>query len=70
MITLPEYSILRARYEAYLLLERGLSDNTREAYLRDLDSLESYVGGLGKTLGDVSADTLEDFFKSEILAKV
>lgn len=55
------YSTLRKRYEAYMLLERGLSDNTREAYLRDLDTLQAYLRDKGVDFDGVSLDILEDF---------
>lgn len=52
--------ILRA-YEAYLILERGLSDNTREAYLTDVLKLTGYLSSEGIALRQVTADTLRAF---------
>ncbi len=43
MRTLPEYSKLLDSYSAYLLLERGLSANTREAYRSDIDKFIGWV---------------------------
>lgn len=43
MRTLPEYSRLLESYRAYLLLERGLSANTREAYGADIDKFVRWV---------------------------
>lgn len=56
--SLPD--IIRS-YEAYLLLERGLSDNTRYAYLADLDKLLHYLTGSSTSLRDVTTDTLREF---------
>lgn len=39
-----DYSFLRRRYEAYIMLERGLSDNTRVSYLSDIDRFADYIG--------------------------
>lgn len=39
-----DYSFLRRRYEAYIMLERGLSDNTRMSYLSDIDRFADYIG--------------------------
>lgn len=55
------YSTLRKRYEAYMLLERGLSDNTREAYLRDLDTLQDYLRTQGVDFDRVELHHLEDY---------
>lgn len=55
------YSTLRKRYEAYMLLERGLSDNTREAYLRDLDTLQDYLRTQGVDFDCVELHHLEDY---------
>ena len=38
----------RKEYEAYLLLERGLSENTRMAYLADYDRLDAWLRQEGK----------------------
>lgn len=57
----PNYATLRGRYEAYLMLERGLSDNTREAYLCDLDRLNAYLRDRGIDFPQVSADDLSGF---------
>lgn len=58
---LPPYSTLRSRYDAYLLLERGLSTNTREAYLRDLDSLQGFLRSQGIDFPEVTIDHLSKF---------
>lgn len=48
---------IRGRYQAYLMLERGLSENTREAYLADLGRLLDY---LEPRSTDIAAATLDD----------
>lgn len=48
-------------YEAYLILERGLSDNTREAYVRDVGKLVRYLEIEKVTLREVTTDTLRAF---------
>lgn len=48
-------------YEAYLILERGLSDNTREAYVRDVVKLVRYLETEKVTLREVTTDTLRAF---------
>lgn len=58
---LPPYPTLRARYDAFLMLERGLSENTRMAYLRDLDSLQGYMAAQGIDFPDLTIDDLEKF---------
>jgi len=58
---LPPYETLRSRYDAYLLLERGLSENTRIAYLRDLDSLQAYLASEGIDFPEVTTKHLEKF---------
>lgn len=58
---IPAYPVIRARYEAYLLLERGLSPNTREAYLRDLDSLQTFLEERKCNLADAGIEQLEEF---------
>lgn len=60
-MTLPAYEKIRAQYEAYLLLERGLAANTRESYLRDLDTLHVFLADRGQDFPDVDIVTLESF---------
>ena len=48
-------------YEAYLIIERGLSDNTREAYVRDVGKLVRYLETEKVTLREVTTDTLRAF---------
>ncbi len=55
------YETLRGRYEAYLLLERGLSESTRTAYLFDLDRLAEWLAPMDKTPADADTSMLEDF---------
>lgn len=50
-----------AQFEAYLVLERGLSDNTRRAYLADVDKLIAYLTEGGKQLSAVTLDDLQAF---------
>lgn len=54
-----DYSTLRRRYEAYIMLERGLSDNTRMGYLSDVDRFADYIGV--RDLNTVSAEDIEAF---------
>ena len=48
-------------YEAYLMLERGLSDNTRAAYRRDVEKLLGYLVVDGMALRDTDEETLRQF---------
>lgn len=61
MRTLPAMSKLLDSYDAYLLLERGMSDNTRAAYRSDVEKLVCYLADGATTLGDVTLDTLHNF---------
>ena len=61
---LAPYPILRARYRAYLLLERGLADNTREAYLHDIDRLQQWLAEAGIDYDTATTDDLSDFIAS------
>lgn len=58
---MPSPKSLRARYQAYLLLERGLSDNTRDAYLRDFDTFVGYLETSGTSFDNVDIVLLEQF---------
>ena len=44
---------IRKKYEIYLRLERGLSPNSIEAYLMDLDKLISFMADEGKKYDDL-----------------
>ena len=52
-------------YKAYLQLERSLSDNSVEAYIRDVEKFTQYLLATGrtKTPGDVELKDLQDFIK-------
>ncbi len=52
---------LLSRYNAYLLLERGLSDNTREAYRNDILKLLQYLNDLSQPLRLVTLADLQAF---------
>lgn len=53
-------SILDA-FEAHIMLERGLSDNTRENYLMDVGKLFDFLTSTGTKLRDVDLDLLREF---------
>ncbi len=61
MRSIDDIDRIVASYEAYLLLERGLADNSREAYRRDIDKLLAYLADSGTRLRDVTPDTLHAF---------
>lgn len=48
-------------YNAYLLLERGLTQNTREAYSNDVDKLIKYVSVTTKSIREITLDDLHTF---------
>lgn len=52
--------LLRA-YEAHIILERGLSENTRSAYIADALKLTSYLCDEKIHIRDVTTDTLRHF---------
>ena len=52
---------LRKEYEAYLLLERGLSENTRLSYLADYDRLAGWLEENGKSASSAQASDLGVF---------
>lgn len=49
------------QYQIYLRLERSLSENTREAYLSDLDKLCAFASSEGKNLKEISYEDLQLF---------
>lgn len=57
----PAYAQLRPHYEAFLLLERGLSDNTRAGYLADADRLAAWFEAEGANPAEATTDMLHSF---------
>ncbi|MDE6527339.1 MAG: site-specific tyrosine recombinase XerD [Muribaculaceae bacterium] len=55
------YKALKPHYQAFLMLERGLSENTRLAYLTDLQKLSDWADGISTDIADLSTDNLHDF---------
>ncbi len=51
----------RKEYEAYLLLERGLSENTRMAYLADYDRLDAWLRQEGKSPDAATSADISNF---------
>ncbi|MBQ9077233.1 MAG: site-specific tyrosine recombinase XerD [Muribaculaceae bacterium] len=60
-IAIDDIPKLLERYNAYLLLERGLSDNTRECYRNDVDKLLGFLVDEQVLLRNVDLDTLQSF---------
>ena len=58
------YDILRRHYEAYLLLERGLSENTRINYLMDVDRVASWLIEFGVQPDDATPADLSAFLSA------
>ncbi len=48
-------------YDAYLMLERGLSENTRVSYRADVEKLVCYLADGSTRLSDVTLDMLHNF---------
>lgn len=48
-------------YKAYLLLEKGLSQNTLDAYIEDVDKLLTYLSAMQIKIRDVEEDDLHTF---------
>lgn len=61
--TSPMWQAYKKGFKAYLQLERSLSDNSVEAYLRDLDKLTEYLSATGKKVApaDVTLTDLQQF---------
>lgn len=60
MRDLPSMKRLTDAYDAYLLLERGMSENTRMSYRSDVEKLVCYLSDGKTTLRDVTLDTLHN----------
>lgn len=61
MRSIDNINQLLERYNAYLMLERGLSPNTREAYRADIDKLLVYLATGNKRLREVDLAELQAF---------
>lgn len=59
-MTTTRDNIIR-RYIAYLRLEKGMSDNTIEAYIDDIEKLLRYLDTTDESWKDVQRDTLVNF---------
>lgn len=57
----PSYAELAAHYQAFLTLERGLSENTRQCYLSDIDRLNAWLTEMGLTPCSADFDALQGF---------
>lgn len=55
---------LKREYAAHLVMERGLSDNTRNSYLFDIEKFLDWLPGTGVTLRDVELSHLREFMAS------
>lgn len=61
MIKDTDFDAIRAHYYAYLTLERGLSDNTRYAYMDDVDRLQVWLRDNGLDIVTATSDSLQAF---------
>ena len=57
----PASDLTRRRFDAFMLLERNLSENTRIAYLADFDRLARWLEPLGIHPSEASEEDLLDF---------
>ncbi|MDE6853606.1 MAG: tyrosine recombinase XerD [Muribaculaceae bacterium] len=60
----PTYAAMRPHYEAFLMLERGLSVNTRTAYLGDVDRLTEWLADYGTDTVDACTDDLRSYIRA------
>ncbi|WP_295731812.1 site-specific tyrosine recombinase [uncultured Muribaculum sp.] len=61
MRTLPAWDKLLGNYQAFLLLEKGLSDNSRQAYSNDVCKLAAFLSAGNRSLADTDLDDLREF---------
>lgn len=61
MATDIERKKILERFDAYLLLEKGLSANTVEAYFQDVEKLLNYLDDEGVALSEVVEENLHNF---------
>lgn len=57
----PGWDKLLGDYRAFLLLEKGLSDNSRQAYGNDVAKLGAFLSADGRSLADTGLDDLQEF---------
>ncbi|MBR5639032.1 MAG: site-specific tyrosine recombinase XerD [Muribaculaceae bacterium] len=57
----PNIDILKKRFDAYLRIEKGLSQNTAANYCRDVEHLLQYADNNGKSAPDITRQDLELF---------
>lgn len=62
--TLDPTTRMLDKYRAYLVLERGLADNTRQAYLHDVEKLLAFLADEGVELRSVTLEDLHRFAAS------
>lgn len=55
-----EKSVLN-KYHNYIVLERGLSEKTRDAYVRDIKTFIAWIEDKGKTYLEISLDLLHEY---------
>ena len=60
MGTVTQDNLMR-RYIAHLRLEKGMSDNTIEAYIDDIEKLLRYLDTMSLSWSEVQRDTLINF---------
>lgn len=61
MRSITDIERLLGDYDYFLRLEKGMADNTRESYCRDVQKLLSYLADSSVTLRDTTTDTLRYF---------
>ena len=57
----PNIDILKKRFDAYLRIEKGLSQNTAASYCRDVEHLLRFAADNGKSARDITRRDLELF---------
>lgn len=58
---MSSYQEIRPHYEAFMLLERRLSENTRLAYMADVDRLAAWLADAGVEAPEATERNLHDF---------
>ncbi|MGO1669320.1 MAG: site-specific tyrosine recombinase XerD [Sphingobacterium sp.] len=58
-----DWHILKMDFKRYLLLERGLTENSIAAYMNDVQKLESYAEQAKLTADQINTGDLQDFLR-------